>query len=87
MKTFKEHMKEQAREELMTEASLLDVQNLFETIDLDVIEPEKASEHENLKRFRFTATTKKGTQIDMTMGISELLHPSFVMNLQKLAIS
>ncbi|MGQ5483757.1 hypothetical protein FA893_18290 [Photobacterium damselae subsp. piscicida] len=87
MKSFKEHMKQQAFNEMLTEASLLDVQNLFISPDVEIIEPEKASEHENLKRFRFTATTKKGTQIDMVMGLSELLHPSFVMNLQKLAIS
>ncbi|YCO01697.1 hypothetical protein ACB087_02000 [Vibrio sp. VNB-15] len=80
-------MKYEVRNEMIAEASLLDVQNNFVEVDLEVIEPTEASEHENKKKFRFTATTRKGTKIDMTMGISELLHPTFVMSLQKLSVS
>ncbi|MCG9630150.1 hypothetical protein [Vibrio sp. Isolate30] len=87
MKTFKQHLKEQAHDEMIAEASLLDVQNNFVEVDLEVIEPTEPSEHENKKRFRFTAKTRKGTSIDMTMGISELLHPTFVIGLQRLSAS
>ncbi|ENV3663714.1 hypothetical protein [Vibrio harveyi] len=87
MKTFKQYLKEQAHDEMLTEVSLMDVQNLFIEPDLEVIEPVEASAVENKKKFRFTAKTKKGTSIDMVMGLSELLHPTFVLGLQRLSAS
>ncbi|MFS1490794.1 hypothetical protein BCT96_005005 [Vibrio splendidus] len=87
MKSFYSFMKDEVRNELIAEASLIDVQTMFTEVDLEIIEPTEPSEIENKKQFRFTATTRKGTKIDMTMGISELLHPTFVIGLQKLQAS
>lgn len=87
MKSFNSYMKEQAVSEYLNEASLIDVQTMFTEVDLELIEPTEQSEIENLKRFRFTATTRKGTKIDMTMGISELLNPAFIHSLQRMYVS
>ncbi|HHG3262711.1 TPA: hypothetical protein ACPVX8_000390 [Vibrio parahaemolyticus] len=72
MKSFKEHMKQQAIEELMVETNLLDVQVLFPEIELECIAGQ---------RFRLTATTNKGTKIQNELGLSELLSVGYIRNL------
>ncbi|HFQ5145376.1 TPA: hypothetical protein ACGU88_000895 [Vibrio vulnificus] len=76
MKSFKQHMKDQVIEELVTEASLQDVQVLFPEIRLDVLEDGK-----EVQRFRLVALTNKGTKIQHEVGLSEFLSVGYIQNL------
>ncbi len=76
MKTFKDHLKEQAIDELLVETSLLDVQVLFPEIRL-----EQLGNGNDGQRFRLTATTNKGTKINNEIGLSELLSVGYIRNL------
>lgn len=87
MKTFKTFMKDEALDKLIAEASLTDIQNIFNEVDLDIIEPDKVSGHENLKRFSFTAMTRKGTRVSLDVGLSELLTIGFIKNLIRISYS
>lgn len=86
IKSFKTYLKDTVREEMIAESSLMDVQVMFDEVDLQIIESTEPIKVENLNKFNFIATTKKGTKINIMMGISELLHPTFIMNLQRMAI-
>ncbi|MER0357532.1 hypothetical protein ABRZ79_03135 [Vibrio vulnificus] len=87
MKTFKTFMKERIRDELIAEASLIDVQSIFDNVDLEIIKSDQAGDHENLKRFNFTAMTRKGTRVNLDVGLSELLSIAFIKNLIRISYS
>lgn len=51
MKSFYSFMKDEVRNELIAEASLIDVQTMFTEVDLEIIEPTEPSEIENKSSF------------------------------------